>query len=741
MLTRNPSVRSCFPAGFSNSSLDDNGQASRNSSYGTSPATATPSWSQPNSSSRAGRTDDNKPLTCAQMPTSGADLVINNPSKLPIPELASAPRVSYQTHATNHHHNNKDVKVSAATPVQVVDKFIPDPSLPIPRPSVLPNALPRVGSNRTSTRLTLYAPLHQAAMKGDWGKAKEFLNIHPGAANVRITNRLETALHIAVRAGHIGFVEEVVKLMSVSDLERRDKSSNTALFVAAASGITRIAEVMVKKNKLLPGLRGNKGVTPLCIAAQKGHRDMVWYLYNVTAAEYLNQEDYIGLLIATITTDLFDVALCLIQHNPELTILRDSNGETALHVLARMPTAFSSKNELGIWEKFIYPWIYVEPVTKCSYPSGMSRPCHCDTNQVFIGLAGRFWHAIQKTIPGHKAVCRKKLLHMQATVLVKLLWDQILSLEDAQITDILRSPSQLLFVAAEFGVVDLITELFQSYPDLIWRVDEHGRSIFHMAVIHRQEKIFRLIHDIGAHKDMIAAYRDKNNHCILHLAGKIATPNRLNIVSGAALQMQRELLWFKEVEKNVQPLYKEMRDSNGRTPRMLFMEEHAKLVKEGEKWMKSTASSCMLVATLITQVMFAAIFTVPGGNDNEKGTPIFLEATSFVIFAVSDALALFSSVTSILMFLSILTSRYAEEDFLRLLPQRLIVGLTTLFLSIAAMLVAFGATFCIVLSQRLAWIAVPVAFIACIPVTLFAFLQFPLLLDIIQSSYGVGIFA
>lgn len=198
---------------------------------------------------------------------------------------------------------------------------------------------------------------------------------------------------------------------------------------------------------------------------------------------------------------------------------------------------------------------------------------------------------------------------------------------------------------------------------------------------------------------------------------------------------------LQEVEKTVQPLYKEMRDINGRTPRMLFTEEHAKLVKEGEKWMKSTASSCMLVATLITTVMFAAIFTVPGGNDNNKGTPIFLEAKSFIVFAVSDAFALFSSVTSILMFLSILTSRYAEEDFLRLLPQRLIVGLATLFFSIAAMLVAFGATFCIVLSQRLAWIAVPAALFACIPVTLFAFLQFPLLVDMIQSSYGSGIFS
>ncbi|XP_022721709.1 ankyrin repeat-containing protein At5g02620-like isoform X2 [Durio zibethinus] len=740
MLGRNPSIRACFPERFSDSNFDDSGQNSRRS-YAASSATATPIESQPNSSgaSRFASLDvpPHKPSTHAPTQTSVADLVNNNAFKLPLPNSAPARLESHQTNAANHQHNKKDA--SAATPVQVVDKFLSKPSLATPPASTLPSSVPIDGNNWTSRRLTLYAPLYQSALKGDWEKAKEFLNMHPGAANVRITKGWETALHIAVGARHIGFVEELVKLMSVADLERRNKYCNTALCIAAASGITRIAEVMVKKNKYLPGIRGNKGVTPLYIAALFGHRDMVWYLYKVTAAEDLTREDYIGLLIATITTDLF--ALCLIQHQPELAILRDSNGETALHVLARKPSAFVSKHEMGAWEKFIYPWIYVEPLVKSSCPSGMSKCCYCDKNQVFIGLAGKFWHAIEKAIPGNKAVYKKKLLHMQAIVLVKLLCEQILSLEDSQITDILRSPSHVLFVAAEFGVVDLITELIQSYPDLIWRVDEHSRSIFHMAVLHRQEKIFRLIHDIGAHKDMIAAYKDKNNHCILHLAGKIAPPNRLNIVSGAALQMQRELLWFKEVEKNVQPLYKEMRDIKGTTPRMLFAEEHAKLVKDGEKWMKSTASSCMLVATLITTVMFAAIFTVPGGNDNAKGTPIFLEAKSFIIFAVSDAFALFSSVTSILMFLSILTSRYAEEDFLRLLPQRLIVGLATLFFSIAAMLVAFGATFCIVLSQRLAWIAVPAALIACIPVTLFAFLQFPLLVDMIQSSYGAGIFA
>lgn len=164
------------------------------------------------------------------------------------------------------------------------------------------------------------------------------------------------------------------------------------------------------------------------------------------------------------------------------------------------------------------------------------------------------------------------------------------------------------------------------------------------------------------------------------------------------------------------------------------------MVKEGEKWMKETASSCMLVAALITTVMFAAIFTVPGGNNNDTGTAIFLKEKAFIIFSMMDAIALFSSVISILMFLSILTSRYAEEDFLCTLPKRLIIGFITLFIAIAAMLVAFCSSFSIVLRHQIAWIIIPASALASIPITLFAFLQFPLLTDMVRSSYGSGIF-
>lgn len=184
-----------------------------------------------------------------------------------------------------------------------------------------------------------------------------------------------------------------------------------------------------------------------------------------------------------------------------------------------------------------------------------------------------------------------------------------------------------------------------------------------------------------------------------------------------------------------------MKDVEGRNPRMLFTREHKSLLKEGEQWMKGTASSCMLVATLITTVMFAAIFTLPGGNDNNTGIPILLGRKSFIIFTISDALALFSSVTSILMFLSILTSRYAEEDFVETLPKRLIIGLTMLFFSIASMLIAFSASFSIVIGNHQAWIVFPVALAACVPTTLFALSQFPLVADMVHSTYGSGIFS
>ncbi|GAB4852381.1 hypothetical protein Ancab_016573 [Ancistrocladus abbreviatus] len=238
----------------------------------------------------------------------------------------------------------------------------------------------------------------------------------------------------------------------------------------------------------------------------------------------------------------------------------------------------------------------------------------------------------------------------------------------------------------------------------------------------------------------------------LRMTARLAPPTKLKSVSGAALQVQalqvqREIQWFKAVEKLINhtvkgpreeaklaapELFTGLRNDDLKTAQEFFTEEHKELLESGEKWMKDTSNSCMLVAALIATVVFAAAFQVPEGNKGDTGVPVFLKRTSFMIFIVSDALALFSSTTSILIFLSILTSRFAEQESL---PKGLIIGLASRFFAIATMSVAFGATLSIVLEQRLKWVSIPVTLLACFPVGLFAMLQLPLFLQMVKSTY------
>ncbi|KAB1212397.1 Pentatricopeptide repeat-containing protein PNM1, mitochondrial [Morella rubra] len=91
------------------------------------------------------------------------------------------------------------------------------------------------------------------------------------------------------------------------------------------------------------------------------------------------------------------------------------------------------------------------------------------------------------------------------------------------------------------------------------------------------------------------------------------------------------------------------------------------------------------------------VFTVPGSNNQATGYPLFLSRKIFILFVISDALSLFSASTSVLMFLGILTSRYTKDDFLESLPRKMIIGLSTLFFSIAAMMITFCAALLIIL--------------------------------------------
>ncbi|KAE8706810.1 Ankyrin repeat family protein isoform 3 [Hibiscus syriacus] len=568
---------------------------------------------------------------------------------------------------------------------------------------------------RSTSSTTEHLPLYKAVDGGDLEATKKFLDQYPNALYGSLSTDGDTALHIAVLAGHVDIVEKLVGRMSAEDVAVKQILGSTALNFAAIGGVTEIAELLVEKNRDLLTIPNDYDQIPLVVAALYGHKDLVQYLYLETPIEELdprNTNHGAIFLTACIMDEFYDIALDLLQRYPLLATAEDTDKDTDLYILAQKPSAFPSGTLLSFWQRWTYKCIHLNREKASFIDSGdIERP--------------------NEGAP-HRRSFTKRVLHQ----LSKIFWKGLKLSDDIKLEALVKKS---LFQAVKQGIVEFVTEIMKHYPEVVWFADDKDRNIFFVAAAECQEKIFSLIYKMGAKQHSLATHWDEDYNNMLHQAAFLAPSSQLDRVSGAALQMQRELQWFKEVERVVQPKYKEMINNHFKTPRALFSDHHKKLVEQGEQWTKDTAESCTVVTALIVTIMFSAVFTAPGGYDN-SGVPIYLNRNSFLVFIISDALSLFSSTTSLLMFLGILTSRYREEDFLKTVPTKLMVGLSMLFFSLATMMISFGVALYIVLRERIAWVSFPIILLASMPITLFAFLQFPLLVEIFISTYGPGIF-
>ncbi|XP_054802454.1 ankyrin repeat-containing protein NPR4-like isoform X2 [Prosopis cineraria] len=534
--------------------------------------------------------------------------------------------------------------------------------------------------------LNICVPLYKYAMEGNWEKAKPMLIHDRTLLKAAIAIECPTVLHIAAGAGHLRFVKELLNLMDESDLDLQDSMGNTAFCFAAAGGNMEMVRLMLKINPFLAKIRGGDGFTPVLFAALQGRDDMARFLYPKTT-DILEEADWNKLFLTCIDSDIYDLALKMLKDKPQLALAKDEDGTTGLHILAQKMIA--------------------------------NLRSHSSERQNHQLISSGMKHGV-------------------ALQLVHFLWRGVLDQVDSilDMRKIINEPSRLLFDATKIGNFDFLAELMKSYPDIIWELDDKKRSIIHIAVLYRHPAIFNLIHDISGNKDIILSFTDtEDGNNILHLAAKLAPADRLELVSGAAFQMKLELLWFEEVRKIVLPSYAKKKNLKGETPQELFTKEHFTLRKEAESWMKRTSGSGLVVSTLIATGVFSAAFSIPGGTNDDTGVPKCLGKRSFTIFAISDAIALISSSSSILVFLSILISRYAEYDFYKSLPLKLIFGLVTLFISIASMMIAFSSAFFVIYDHGLKWVPCFISLLSFLPIVIFLFLQFELFYDIIYSTY------
>lgn len=607
-------------------------------------------------------------------------------------------------------------------------------------------------------------PLYNFSREGKWEKAKVLLTKQPELLKSVITTASDTALLVAAKNKQWTFVEEILKIMPPDALELKDNVyGNTVLHIAAREGNKNVAKAIVDKNRNVTQIRDKYQKVPLLTAAlfvSPGQKDTIEYLCTVTENKDpspFSGPDGASLICNILDAHYYDIASYLFQRYPDLVLQKTKNSRMwPLEVIAERPFAFRNENKLKLREHCIYSLIQIDTTTLGRYhdtmgdvenPSVQSQDVPTRDGGIITKFVSRFITDLAPHVPSMERIYKLKLMHEQAAALVKgLICHLRITKTKTEVSDFFKN-SKVLQTAIQFGTNELVEECLSHFPDLAW-VNMNSKRLIQIAIEERNEKILKLICKTSKeYKNQLVSNRDLSGNSILHYAAKLAPSPQLTSVSGAALQMQREMQWFKGVQNLVDERNRHVRNKDGKSAQYIFTQEHNELRKEGEQWMKDTSHSCMLIATLIATVVFAAAFTVPGGNlsnddnnENKAGTPVFLYESSFMVFAVTDSLALFSSVTSILMFLAILTSRYAEEDFLTSLPKKLIIGLGTLFFSIATTMIAFGAALFIVLGSRFAWVPIPIALCAFVPVSLFARLQFPLFVEMVHSTYRPSIF-
>ncbi|XP_038719554.1 uncharacterized protein LOC120012280 isoform X2 [Tripterygium wilfordii] len=379
--------------------------------------------------------------------------------------------------------------------------------------------------------------LWKAIEKGDLNTVKDRISHNPGTKNMRNPNSGMTTLHYAIYAGRAEIAEELMKDMSAEDLERQDCSGATFLHIVALTGATEIAESLVKRHDGLLGFANSQGHIPVVTACVSDQTATAIFLYDVTSASFSFPEIILhgtNLLHYAILSKNFGIALDLVQSFPTLAIAPSSPLPSTVVNLSYMPSAFNSSSQLSFCQRLIYKVMPV-PDIKSDIPGGfISLNSYGLKQMTRLVLCFFKFKAIRQ-------IYDMKLIHAQAVALLRRICRQLSSLDSEELEE--RGIHIAISEAIRQGIREIIVEMTKAYPELIMSQYTYSTYIFRYAIKYRQENIFNLTDKLDARKSSTFADVDSLGNNVLHLAAQLAPFPRLSRISGAALQMQRELQW------------------------------------------------------------------------------------------------------------------------------------------------------------------------------------------------------
>ncbi|KAI7752591.1 hypothetical protein M8C21_018613 [Ambrosia artemisiifolia] len=390
-----------------------------------------------------------------------------------------------------------------------------------------------------------HLPIHKAALTDDWESVSQIFEKDPELMTTPISYLGETPLMMAVGTNkshkfvkHL--VDRIIAFNAADKLFVASSRGDNPLHRAAMIGNTVDARVLVELRPDMIRVPNSDGFTPLILAAWHLNKGTLRYLLKENANLGPEEEGsslYTGvaggdLITLTIHAGFLDVALEIISKHTDIVIEEDRKSITALEVLGSKPELFP-----------------IIPINKRSQEGAQLN----HFSKVFYTCTAGFWNILHYLAPSIKNIYDIKLKHYQSKLLTKHICTSIINKRDHDLTwKILGSATS---EAVQHGTPEVIDECISTYPDIIWYTGK-GFHLSLEAITQRQEQVYNILFQSAIHKAAQANLIDKDEkENSLHKAGKLAPPHRIIVNTGAALQMQRELQWYKEVESFVEPAF------------------------------------------------------------------------------------------------------------------------------------------------------------------------------------------
>jgi ankyrin repeat protein len=100
-----------------------------------------------------------------------------------------------------------------------------------------------------------------------------------------------------------------------------------------------------------------------------------------------------------------------------------------------------------------------------------------------------------------------------------------------------------LLLATSNGIVEIVKEILDVYPQAVEHVSRKGQNIMHVAIKNRQKEIFNMVKKMEIPLTRLVRRIDKNGYTLLHHVAVMQYYSG-GTLPGPALQLQEELHWF-----------------------------------------------------------------------------------------------------------------------------------------------------------------------------------------------------